>query len=421
MSVGRGDSESVVVVGGGVIGLASAYYLAKSGRKVTVVERDSSLLSGCSAGNAGMVVPSHFIPLAAPGVIGQGLRWMLNPKSPFYLRPRIDPDLVRWVWLFFRHSNAGHVSRCENLLRDLSLESRRLHQELSKNEGFKLTERGLLMLCQGQKGLAEEEEVVEAAHRLGLEAELFGKDKLPEFEPDARVDALGGVWWKQDCHLSPMDFANALRRGISREGGEFVEGEVVDFIREGGEVIGVKTNSGDEISGGRIVLAGGISTTELARKLGLRLPMQGGKGYSFTLPKPKKSLRLCSLLKEGRVAVTPMGEKLLVAGTMEICGTDTSVSPRRLEGIIESFCRFYPDFTKADFEGIKPWVGLRPCSPDGLPYIGRLPGHPRVIAATGHAMMGLSLAPVTGWIVEKIVSGEPVPMDLAQLDPARFG
>lgn len=417
----KGDPESVLVVGGGVIGLASAYYLAKAGRKVTVIERDSSLLSGCSAGNAGMVVPSHFIPLAAPGVIGQGLRWMLSPKSPFYLRPRMDIELARWVWLFFRHANAGHVAGSQTLLRDLSLESRRLHQELSKSEGFELTERGLLMLCQGEKGLAEESEVVEAAHRLGLEAEVFGKERLSGFEPDAEINAIGGVWWKQDCHLSPIDFTNALRLGIVRYGGSFHEGEGTDFIREGREVIGVKVSSGEALTGDRIVLAGGIATIKLAGKLGIRMPMQGGKGYSFMLPKPRKSLLLCSLLKEGRVAVTPMGDKLLVAGTMEICGSDTSVSPHRLEGIIESFCRFYPDFTKADFEGVEPWVGLRPCSPDGLPYLGYIPGQPRVLAATGHSMMGLSLAPATGWLVEKLVSGEESPISLGQLAPARFG
>lgn len=415
------DVENVVVIGGGVIGLASAYYIAKSGRKVTLIERDPSLLSGCSAGNAGMVVPSHFIPLAAPGAIAQGIRWMLNPKSPFFLRPRIDLDLARWVWLFFRHANGQHVANCEKLLRDLSLESRRLHQELSRSEGFDLTERGLLMLCQGEKGLAEEAEVVEAAHGLGLEAEIFGKGRLREFEPEAEIDAIGGVWWKQDCHLSPVDFINALRRAFEREGGAFVEGEAVDFIREGSEVIGVKTAAGDSLKADRIVLAGGIATINLARKLGLRMPMQGGKGYSFTLPKPRKSLRICSLLKEGRVAVTPMGDSLLIAGTMEICGSDTSVSPKRLEGIIENFCRFYPDFTKADFEGIEPWVGLRPCSPDGLPYLGYVPGQPRVVAATGHAMMGLSLAPATGWLVEKLVAGEDSPISLGQLAPARFG
>ena len=148
--------------------------------------------------------------------------------------------------------------------------------------------------------------------------------------------------------------------------------------------------------------------------------MQGGKGYSLTLKSPRKDLQLCSLLKEGRVAVTPMGDSLRVAGTMEICGTDTSLSPARLQGIIESFCRFYPEFEPDDFTGIEPWIGLRPCSPDGLPYFGFLSQHPRVLVATGHSMMGLSLAPVTGMLCEKLIAGEASPIDLTQLSPERF-
>jgi D-amino-acid dehydrogenase len=407
-------------VGGGVIGLACGYYLAKSGRRVTVIERDSSLLSGCSEGNAGMVVPSHFIPLAAPGVIGQGLKWMLDPKSPFFLRPRLDLDLMRWIWLFYRHANQGHVKRSEGLLRDIGLESRRLHQQLAESENFELVQRGLLMLCQSEKGLEEEAEVAEAAQRLGLNANVFARDRLKEFEPDCSVDALGGVWFEQDCHLDPMDFVSALRKSITAHDGVFLEDRVVDFVREKDQVVGVRTSGGNEAVADRIVLAGGVVSTELARMLDLRLPMQGGKGYSLTLKEPRKALRLCSLLKEGRVAVTPMGDTLRVAGTMEICGTDTSLSPGRLQGIIESFCRFYPDFQPDDFSGVDPWIGLRPCSPDGLPYLGQLSRQSRVLIATGHSMMGLSLAPVTGMLCEKLIAGEASPIDLGALSPERF-
>lgn len=417
----QGKAKDIVVVGGGVIGLATGYYLAKAGHRVTIVERDNTLASGCSEGNAGMIVPSHFIPLAAPGVIMQGLKWMLNPKSPFFLRPRLDPDLARWIWLFFRHANAGHVKRSESLLRDLGLESRRLHAELAADEGFTLIERGLLMLCQTEKGLHEEAEVAETANRIGIETEVFGADRLREFEPDATVHAKGGIWFKQDCHLTPLDFISALRSSLLKNGARFVSGEVADFVQGANGIEGVKTSSGTILKGDRVVLCGGIASLDLAGKIGLKMPMQGGKGYSFTIPNPRKKLRLCSLLKEGRVAVTPMGDTLRVAGTMEICGTDTSISRPRLQGIIESFRRFYPDFEESDFEGITPWVGLRPCSPDGLPYLGPVPGHDRLIIATGHSMMGLSLAPVTGWLVEKLVSGEKSPIEISALAPKRFG
>ena len=408
--------KDILIVGGGVVGLSIGYSLAKRGHPVRIVEKDPGLKNSCSSGNAGMIVPSHFIPLAAPGVISQGLKWMLNPKSPFFLRPRLDFSLAHWIWLFMRHSNQQHVSNSETLLRDLSLASRRLHVQLAEEEDFPLIQKGLLMLCQSQKGLDEEAEVAEAAHRLGLEAEVCNLDRIHELEPNARIEAQGGVWFPQDCHLDPNDFIKALRQGIEKNGGQFIDAQVDSLVGDH-EVL---LDSGEKSSAETIILAGGIDTLTLTRPLGLKLPMQGGKGYSVTLPAPPKNPLLCSLLKEGRVAVTPMGDQLRVAGTMEICGSDTSVSKPRLQGVIESFCRFYPEFEPSQFADLKPWVGLRPCSPDGLPYLGRLPKNKNIIVATGHAMMGLSLAPITGELVADVVESKSSSIDLSALNPTRF-
>lgn len=408
--------KDILIIGGGVIGLSIGYSLAKRGHSVRIVEQDPSLEKSCSSGNAGMIVPSHFIPLAAPGVISQGLKWMLNPKSPFFLRPRLDPALARWIWLFTRHSNQQHVTNSETLLRDLSLASRRLHVQLSEEENFPLVQKGLLMLCQSQEGLDEEAEVAEAAHRLGLEAEVCDSTRLHELEPNATIKAQGGVWFPQDCHLDPNDFLAALRQGIKKNGGEFIHAQAKSLIEDKG----ILTDSGEKITADTTILAGGIDTLALTKQLGHKLPMQGGKGYSLTLPSPPRNPHLCSLLKEGRVAVTPMGDQLRVAGTMEICGNDTSVSKPRLQGIIESFCTFYPEFDPSQFSNLKPWVGLRPCSPDGLPYLGRIPSHQNIIVATGHAMMGLSLAPITGELVAQLVDDETPDINLSALNPTRF-
>ncbi|MDB4653111.1 FAD-dependent oxidoreductase [Akkermansiaceae bacterium] len=412
--------KDVLIVGGGVVGLSTAHYLVSAGHSVRIIERDISLANSCSEGNAGMVVPSHFIPLAAPGVISQGLKWMLNPKSPFFLRPRLSPTLARWIWLFTKHSTKKHVENTQELLRDLSLESRRLHVELSRNEGFPLIQKGLLMLCQSDTGLEEEAEVAEHAHTLGLDAEVCDQTRLQELEPNAEITAKGGVWWPQDCHLSPGDFIESLRDSILKNRGEFISGEVTKLEAANGRVNRVITETGETYSAELIVLAGGINTTELAKQVGLALPMQGGKGYSLTLPEPVANPRLCSLLKEGRVAVTPMGDTLRVAGTMEICGTDTSVSKPRLQGVIEAFCKFYPQYSPSDFKNLEPWVGLRPCSPDGLPYLGFAPHQDNLIIATGHSMMGLSLAPVTGRLVADLVSEKKPAINLTQLAPGRF-
>lgn len=237
------------------------------------------------------------------------------------------------------------------------------------------------------------------------------------------MDVVGGVWFEQDCHLDPLEFMEELRRGIREREGTFLDDEAKDFIRQGNQLTAVETAKGERLKADWFVLAGGAWTPEMTHQLGLRLPMQGGKGYSLTLKNPTELPRLCSLLKETRVAVTPMGEKLRVGGTMEICGTDLSVSHKRVQGIIESFCRFFSAFKESDFEGIEPWSGLRPCTPDGLPSIGPIPGMQNATVATGHAMLGLSLGPVTGKLVTDLITqGKPeLEVDLLKLAPERFG
>lgn len=407
-----------LVIGGGLAGLSSAYFLAKAGCEVTVIDRDASRSESCSNRNAGMIVPSHFIPLAAPGVITQGIKWMFNRKSPFALKPQFSPSLWAWVWKFWRHSNERHVNDSRELLRDLSLESRSLYEELSEDLGFRLEKRGLLMLCQSEEGLHDEKEVAEMAGEIGVEAEVCGPERLRELDPAAEMKALGGVWFPQDCHLDSEEFLAALRAGIEKYGGTFLETDVVDFRIENSKVTHAITGEGEELAAEGFTIACGAWSSELAQKLGQNLPMQAGKGYSFTIPNPTQLPQLCSLLKEGRVAVTPMGETLRVAGTMEICGNDLSVNQHRLEGIVESFCRFFPAFEESNFKGLEPWSGLRPCSPDGLPYIGSANGVSNVMFATGHAMLGLSLASVTGRLIADafMKNGE---VDV-RLDPSRF-
>ena len=413
--------HDVLIIGGGVIGLCCGWSLARAGRTVTILDRHPTRRESCSDENAGMVVPSHFIPLAAPGVIAQGLKWMLNPKSPFYLRPRLDPELWSWCWQFFRHANARHVEETKQLLADFSLESRRLFLEWAEELQFDLTTRGLMMLCRTEAGLEDEAKVAALAAAVGVKAEVCDAARVRELDPDAQMDVAGAVWFAQDCHLDPLDFLEALRSAIRAKGGRFLEGECAEFNRQGDRLTGVRTTADETLNAEHVILAGGAWTPELTRQLSLRIPMQGGKGYSLTLREPAELPRLCSLLKEARVAVTPMGNKLRVGGTMEICGTDLSINRTRLQGIIEGFCEFFPAFSPDDFTGIEPWSGLRPCTPDGLPCIGLIPGTQNATVATGHNMLGLSLGPVTGELVAAQLAGQPsIAFDAQRLDPRRF-
>lgn len=406
----QNSSEKIIIVGGGVIGLCSAYYATQRGLNVTVLDRDPAAEEGCSFGNAGMVVPSHFIPLAAPGMIAKGMRWMMNPESPFYVKPRLNWDLMKWGIQFWKHANTKHTEAVKGLLAKLSLESRRLFSELAETEDFGLEKRGLLMLCNTQKGLDGEAAVAEMAKDLGINAEICDSARISELDPAIEMSVTGGVWFEQDCHLDPNKFMHVLRQKITAAGGEIRhQAEVKDFIMKDDKVAGVKLTDGEDLPASQVVMACGAWSPAVTQKLGKKLCMQAGKGYSLTLKNPAQLPELCSIFAEAKVAVTPIENTIRFAGTMEIGGNNLDINPRRVQGIIKSVKEYFPQFSDEDFTDIKPWAGLRPCSPDGLPYISKMPGHNNVIAATGHAMMGLSLGPVTGQLVANILdqSGEP--------------
>ena len=414
--------KRVLIVGSGVIGLCCGYSAARRGWQVTLLERGGPDHDSCSLGNAGMVVPSHFVPLAAPGMVALGLKWMWNPESPFYIQPRLDRDLLDWAFKFWRAATPAHVRRSAPLIRDLSLASRAAYEELAaeRDNDFGLVTKGLLMLCQSEDTLGHETSTAMQARDLGLPAEVLDARQTAALDPGIRMDIAGAVYFPKDCHLDPARFTQALTRELDRMGARFEwHAEVLGWRTENGSVTAVRTTR-DEFAADQFVLAGGSWSPRMARELGLNLPLQAGKGYSLTVPHPRQLPTLCAILTEARVAVTPMGGSLRFGGTMEIAGLNEDINPRRVRGIIKAAPRYYPDFREADFDGLQPWRGLRPCSPDGLPYLGRPRRYDNLVVATGHAMMGLSLGPITGRLVATLLAGERPEFDLGLLDPDRY-
>ena len=423
------DKHRVVIVGGGVIGLCVAYYALKAGKKVILLERNPEEGDNCSTENAGMVVPSHFVPLAAPGMIALGLRWMLSSESPFSIRLRPSRKLMRWLYLFWRSANKNHVINNREFLRDLNLKSRELFVELAEDGSYELVKRGLLMLCKRSNSLEEESRLASDANDLGLEVEVCDSRRLAEIDPGIEMDVEGGVWFKQDCHLDPSIFLNQLRKKILGMGGEIHYQVCADgIVIENGKAkalrcinLGGSEFLNDNIEADQFVIAGGAWSSSLACDLGLDLPILAGKGYSMTVPEPVQLPRVCSILNEARVAVTPMGDSLRFAGTMELGDNDLSINASRVKGILKSVPQYFPQFKVDHFNGIKRWSGLRPCSPDGLPYIGPAgSGADGVFIAAGHAMMGLSLGPITGQIMANILCNEHNELPLDALFPGRF-
>lgn len=405
-----------IIIGGGVIGLASAYYLAKAGHPVTVLDKDD-MQGGCSYGNAGMIVPSHIIPLAQPGVMAQGLRWLLDNQSPFYVQPRLSLDLLRWGLAFWRAATAAHVRRSMPVLRDISLLSKGLYQALAAAEGgFMYQEKGLLMLYRTPHVAEEEIRAAEAAQGMGLDVEVLSQSQLPALETGLLTSAIGGVHYRSDAHLYPDKLMVVLKATLARMQVRIVPGaEVLGFDTAGGLVASVHTTQG-KFAAQEVVVATGSWSPALAKQLGVRIDLLPGKGYSFTLKAPSLGPTIPSILCEGKVAVTPMGSDLRFGGTMEITHTgDTHIRTPRVAGIHRSIRSFYPTLDIAMPAPGDIWFGLRPCTPTGLPIICRSRRHRNVVIATGHGMMGLSLAPATGKLVQELVSGHTPSVDIGLL------
>ncbi len=409
------------VIGGGIIGLSSAYYLTKTGHQVTIMEQ-SDLKDGCSFGNAGMIVPSHIIPLAAPGMISKGIRWMFNSTSPFYVKPRLNSDLLKWGYQFYKHATKNHVNKSIPALKELSLFSKAQYQQLSKELPFEFGyhERGLLMLYQTKETEHEEAETAAIANDHGIEARVLSPEEVQQLEPDVKVNVRGGVYFPGDAHITPQALVTQLIKFLKDKGVTFLTStSVTDFEVEHGKIKSVKTNQGAYVFD-EVVIATGSWSGLVASKLKISLPMQAGKGYSFTLQNVEKNIRISSIFLESRVAVTPMGTTLRFGGTMEITGVDQTISLNRVKGIVDSIPRYYSDMkvTMPKVEEI--WHGLRPCSPDGLPYIGRSKKISNLIYATGHSMMGLSLGPGTGKLIAEIIAEKQPSTSLDAFNPERF-
>jgi D-amino-acid dehydrogenase len=411
----------VGIIGGGINGLFSAYYLQKMGYSVTILEQ-SDLLDSCSHGNAGMIVPSHIIPLAAPGMIAKGLKWMLSSTSPFYIRPRMSGSLLKWGWLFYKNATEANVQKSIPILRDISLLSKAMFQDFQKENHFDFGwhERGLMMLYQTPSMAHEEAEGAAIANKAGIEAHVLNAEEVQKLEPNTKVNAIGGVFYPGDAHLNPNLLVSNLKKYLTDKGVRFLyHTPVTGFEIKNHAVTGVLTAK-DKYNFDEIVVAVGAWSGVLSEKLGISVPLQGGKGYSMLFDGLGSKVIIPAIMLEARATATPMGNALRCAGTMEIAGIDLSINMNRVQGIVNGVQRFYPELAVELPQKEQIWSGLRPCSPDGLPYIGRLNNLKNVTMATGHGMMGLSLGPATGLLVSEIIGRNKLSMDIKGLNPNRF-
>ena len=414
--------KKVHIIGGGIIGLSSAWFLQKEGFEVTVIDR-TDLSDGASHGNAGMIVPSHFVPLASPGVVSKGIKWMFNSKSPLFVKPRLNSELTQWLWKFYRSCTVNNVENSVALLKDFNEQSKALYKNFAEKEGFEFCfeENGLLMLFKDSHTGEEEIQIAEQAKELGLEVEILNKEEVQLKEKKLKTDVAGGVFYKGDTHLYPNKFIMEMVNHLKKADVRFItQKEVVDFNTSNGKVESLLLQNGDIEKIDQLVIAAGSWSAKLLKKIGIKILLQDGKGYSLTLVDPKMKPTYPTILSEGKVAMTPMGNDLRVGGTLEISNFDPRINQNRLQGIVESVPRYFPDFEIQKSELDKVWHGFRPCTPDGLPYLGKSHKFDNITIATGHAMMGMSLGPATGRIVSQIILNRKTDLDLRLMNPDRF-
>lgn len=410
----------VLIIGGGPIGLNSAYYLLKSGRGVTIIDA-KEIGKGSGHGNAGQVVPSHIVPLAAPGAVTSALKWMLDPAlSPFGMKARLDLVYIAWLIRFAAACNEGNVQRNLPTMRSLAQLSAANLLKILDEEKIECCyqQTGIITLFKDAKSFEEGKHEGEFLQKNGVPIEILDKAALHSREPVVLDDVIGGIHYTGDSFMNPALFLAELAKRVRAMGAEALENAPVTGIESaGGKVRVVRTASG-EFEPEHVVLAAGALSPIVAKNLRLKIPIQPARGYSVTVSASSKMPRHAFILGDRRVAVSPFGELLRFTGRLEVGEYSTTPNPKWIARL-EKFVREYIALDeKLDVKDT--WAGLRPVSPDGAPIIGRSPHHSNLTVAAGHAMVGLTLGPGTGQVVAELVNGRATAFELSPFGIERF-
>jgi D-amino-acid dehydrogenase len=408
----------VVVVGGGVIGLSVAWSLSRRGAEVTVLERDRCG-AGASWGNAGWVTPGLSAPIPAPGVLRQAARWMLDGDSPLLIRPRLTLDFLRWSLRFARSCRAGahHAGTAATLA--LARDTPELFDLLAA-EGveFEMHDDGLLFLVRDERLLEDWIAAYGRLEALGFDGALEPLDRaaLARLEPAVSGDVAAGLLAGRERHVRPDTLTAGLLADLGRRGVAVEEDVAVRRLLPARGGWRVETGAA-AIDGDAVVVAAGVWSREVLRGVGIEIPLEAAKGYSITAEGPDPAPARPLYLTEAKVGASPFADgSLRLAGTLELNGTDLRLNARRMEAVARTARGYLRDWSPE--RGRTEWAGLRPLAPDGLPIVGE--ARPGLFVATGHAMLGVTLAPATGEALAPAILGEPPAASLAALGPARF-
>lgn len=414
--------KKIIIVGGGVNGLCAAYYLQKDGYDITVID-SGDITDNCSFGNMGIILPSHFVPLSSPGIVAEGLRYLMRSTSPFYMKPQLRLGFLRWALKFYTSSTQRMVERNSPYLSELLNLSRKLTDEIREDIGdvFNMESIGCMMMCQKQDAFEEELKVAGKASQFDLEVEVLNREELQAKEHNVELDIYGAMLYKSDAHIHPGRFMRAMKKHLKEHGVRFqLNTTVTGFEKKGSKMIGGVITDQGVFSGDEVILCAGSWLPKLTKALGVNLLLEGGKGYSYDYDYVEKNIIYPAILVDGRCAVTPWKHELRIGGTMEFSGLNHKIYSKRMEGIYQSVKSFYPGLDIGKPQEDKIWAGLRPVSPDGLPYIGPVGEYKNVFISGGNAMLGMSAGPAAGVILKDLVKGADTSVNISPYSSGRF-
>lgn len=413
--------RSVLVAGGGIVGLACAHYLRQAGCEVTVI--DAGGIGGeCSHGNCGYVCPSHVAPLTEPGAMKMALRSLFNPRSPFRVKPRFSPALAKWMLQFASRCTHQQVLSAGQHLQTILNASMTEYRSLMATEQLacEWEETGLLYVFEHERplaGFAAEDRML--AEHFGLSATRIAGPDLTDFDPGLKPGLAGGFHYPGDASVRPDRLCSSWAERLRERGVALREHcSLSQVVREGGRIVALDTSQG-RLSADHYVFALGARSTLWSKQLGISIPIEPGKGYSLTMARPEGCPSHPILFPEQRVGVSPFEQGMRLGSMMEFAGYDTTIPPQRIAQLRDAARRYLV----ADVDGPaeETWFGWRPMTWDSLPIIGPVPGLADAYLATGHNMIGVTLAPATGRLVADLVTGREPFMPADPYSPSRFG
>ena len=414
-------SKDVVIIGGGVVGAMCAYHLANRGKSVAIVEA-RQFGAACSHGNCGYVSPSHVLPLTQPGAVRQNFFTAFRKSSSLYIKPRLSPSLMKWMLNFARRCNQRDMMHAAEALHAMLQSSRTLYGGLIEAEQIDCDWEagGLLFVFRTRDGFDHYRgTATELTEKFGLEIDEIGQDRLLKLEPALKPESTsGGFSFPGDAHLRPDRLMRGMRTVLEQLGVDLIENAPMTALRrENGKASGVQYQGG-EIEADRVVIATGAFTPMLNEKLGLRVPIQPGKGYSLTMPRPSICPTRPMIFEQDHVAITPWKSGYRIGSTMEFSGYDATLNPARLENLRRVAAKYLKE--PAASPELEQWFGWRPMTWDSLPIIDRSPADENVWLAVGHNMLGISMATGTGRLIAELMDGDTPHVDPAPYSALRF-